>query len=583
MNKTLGIVLGIIGATLLGAVVATISTVYYFQSVQKNSVGTLQQANTQNQQPPVVEQVPEQVPAQTGTPDVQAPIQDPGVVWLPTPQRISQDLKLFRVPDSAYDGDTAIPPGTVRPRKEVLTEGIEYYKTGTDNGNDIIMATIPPEGPGSEYRAYVRKTSAGSYEYILQNSDNYDSETKQFYGSQPIDAVRVNLQTLYASIQTQKTLGYKNVILESVGNVGVFTLPKESTDKRVRVAQTPYGLLYSQTQPGEVKELTVQSFILVKPNGLEEAYQYTPQGLLHDNGVADVVWSDGKKNTDTFMVVNTSGCGGGPSLPLLSESAISSLVATGKTSKGGVVYGFSNPNNPIIQFLYKATGGTYYGGDGESHTISLKEFQDVHPVLIVKDELDRYVVYNNSTWGPAVECGKPVIYLYPEHPSTVSVSVDADITKSDPVYGNGWNVRALPDGTILNGAAKYDSLFWEGTGHGSYPPIHRGFIVAKKDVEKTLRSHLTQLGLNKKESQDFLAFWLPRMPDTPFVRLSWLTTRDMNELAPLTIAPAPDTLMRIFLDFEGLVEPTNLPLQILPSPLNRKGFTVVEWGGLLQR
>ena len=589
MNKTLGIVLGVVGAALLGAVAATIGTVYYFKTAQQSvEVPQIQQADSapqqivQNTAQLPVEQPPQELAPQTLPVLSQEQIQDPGVVWLPQPQKISKDLKLFKIPDSDYASPENLPPGVKQPKKVTYIEAT-YYKTGTDNGNDIILATIPPEGPGNDLLAYLRKTSAGSYEYILQNSENYDAEQKQFYTAMPIDAVKINTQTLYASIQTQKTLTYQGVGLTNMSGYEVRVPEKNLASKRVQVAQTPYGILTSETQEGPVKELTVQSFFLVKQNGLEEAYQYTPADVLHDNSVADVLWNNGEQNTDTYTIINTTGCGAGSYLPLLSDPEISKIIPTGKTSKGETVYGFSNPNDPVIQYLYKATNGTYYGSDGKTHTISLKEFQNIHPAFVIKDVLGRYVVYNNSTWGPAVECGKPVIYLYPQQPTQVSVRVDADITKSDPAYMRGWNVRALPNGTLFINTASYDSLFWEGTGHGAYPDIRRGSIVAKKNLEKKLREDLSRLGLNQKESNDFLAFWLSKMPTTPYTRLSWLTTSDMNTLAPLTITPAPDTLIRVFLDFEGLEKPIDMKPQLLAPSLPRNGFSVIEWGGLLKK
>ena len=44
---------------------------------------------------------------------------------------------------------------------------------------------------------------------------------------------------------------------------------------------------------------------------------------------------------------------------------------------------------------------------------------------------------------------KPVIYLYPEQETTVSVSLDyaGTLTATYPAYENGWTVTAEPDGT----------------------------------------------------------------------------------------------------------------------------------------
>lgn len=173
-----------------------------------------------------------------------------------------------------------------------------------------------------------------------------------------------------------------------------------------------------------------------------------------------------------------------------------------------------------------------------------------------------------------------MVYLYPTSPTMVSVRVDAKITKSDPAYGNGWNVLAMPSGKLFSGSGSYDSLFWEGTGK-LYPTINSGFVVSQADLTQTLTNQLHQLGLNTKESADFLDFWLPKMPTTPYVRVTWFGKNQMDQLAPLTVSPKPDTVIRIFIDFEGLNQPIAISPQRLSAPA-RRGFTVVEWGGLLR-
>ena len=51
-----------------------------------------------------------------------------------------------------------------------------------------------------------------------------------------------------------------------------------------------------------------------------------------------------------------------------------------------------------------------------------------------------------------------------------------------------------------------------------------------------------------------------------------------TDAARLTIDPAPDTLIRVFLAWKGLEEPVEVPPQGLTAP-ERTGFTAVEWGG----
>ena len=60
---------------------------------------------------------------------------------------------------------------------------------------------------------------------------------------------------------------------------------------------------------------------------------------------------------------------------------------------------------------------------------------------------------------------KPVIYLYPEQETTVSVSLDytGTLTATYPAYEDGWRVTAEPDGTLYDeNGDEYSYLFWEG-------------------------------------------------------------------------------------------------------------------------
>ena len=106
-------------------------------------------------------------------------------------------------------------------------------------------------------------------------------------------------------------------------------------------------------------------------------------------------------------------------------------------------------------------------------------------------------------------------------------------------------------------------------------------MVPKVQAELAIKSDLVKQGLTASEIKDFMEFWQPHLPNSRYVRLSWLNTEQMNQLAPLQITPKPDTLIRVFLDFAGqTTAKTNLTSQTLTS-VPRDGFTVIEWGGLL--
>lgn len=51
-----------------------------------------------------------------------------------------------------------------------------------------------------------------------------------------------------------------------------------------------------------------------------------------------------------------------------------------------------------------------------------------------------------------------------------------------------------------------------------------------------------------------------------------------TDRAKLTVSPAPDTVIRVFMTWMPLDEPVEIPPQELDAP-ERTGFTLVEWGG----
>ena len=116
---------------------------------------------------------------------------------------------------------------------------------------------------------------------------------------------------------------------------------------------------------------------------------------------------------------------------------------------------------------------------------------------------------------------KPVIYLYPEQETTVSVSLDyaGTLTATYPAYENGWTVTAEPDGTLYDeNGNEYSYLFWEGENNTDYD-FSKGFCVAGADTADFLREKLAEIGLTPREYNEFIVYWLPKMQDSTWARL----------------------------------------------------------------
>lgn len=177
---------------------------------------------------------------------------------------------------------------------------------------------------------------------------------------------------------------------------------------------------------------------------------------------------------------------------------------------------------------------------------------------------------------------KPVIYLYPEKETSVSVDLDfhGSLTYTYPYTKDGhWDVVAKPDGTLINKAdnQEYSYLFWEGVTSDFTPDFSKGFCVKGEDTTEFLRNVLSQMGLTPKEYNDFIVYWAPRMQNNPYNLISF-QTENYEQSAPLHVNPAPDSMLRVYMAYKPLTTPVSIPEQTF-TPFERNGFTVVEWGG----
>ena len=175
---------------------------------------------------------------------------------------------------------------------------------------------------------------------------------------------------------------------------------------------------------------------------------------------------------------------------------------------------------------------------------------------------------------------KPVIYLYPETPTEVSVSLtlDGELTCTYPAYGEGWNnFTARPDGTLIAPDGKeYYCLYWEGKQNTVWD-FSEGFCVKGEDTAAFLEWALAAQGLTPREANEFIIYWLPRMEQNPYNVISFQTTA-YTDTAVLDISPAPDTLLRVFMAWYPSEEAVEMEAQEFET-VERRGFTVVEWGG----
>jgi len=184
--------------------------------------------------------------------------------------------------------------------------------------------------------------------------------------------------------------------------------------------------------------------------------------------------------------------------------------------------------------------------------------------------------------GGGVEMGKPVIYLYPQKEQKVFVSPkpEGGITISEPALGNGWNVTAFPDGTIVDrSGVTWPYLFWEG--YSNIKADSEGFLVRKNDLGRFFDENLSYLGLNSKEITDFKEYWLAKLNEDKYYYISFVPQEELDRHAPILVEPKPDTVIRVFFDYRVSDAPFAYTQQVLNKGPERSGFTMIEWGGRL--
>ncbi|MCL2634596.1 MAG: hypothetical protein FWD34_08810 [Oscillospiraceae bacterium] len=177
---------------------------------------------------------------------------------------------------------------------------------------------------------------------------------------------------------------------------------------------------------------------------------------------------------------------------------------------------------------------------------------------------------------------KPVIYLYPEDVTDIKVLISfpngGHFTATYPDYGNGWNVTAYPDGTLINHADghEYSYLYWAGKGYPMWE-FNEGFVVKGKDTAKFLQEKLSYLGMIPKEYNEFIVYWLPLMQNNEYNLITFQTDL-YEESALMLVSPTPDSMLRVFMAYKPLDNYIDIPEQEL-EPFERHGFAVIEWGG----
>lgn len=126
------------------------------------------------------------------------------------------------------------------------------------------------------------------------------------------------------------------------------------------------------------------------------------------------------------------------------KAANKGRIGTVRGTSGGKGYEYE---------VYFHAGEFYFRNAKDNSLFIYESSRDVPPSSVERNASLQLGVLNfrvSNEWSPFTPACKPAIYLYPERPMELSVQIipDGYLTQSNPVYNDGWNVKAEPDGSI---------------------------------------------------------------------------------------------------------------------------------------
>ncbi len=176
---------------------------------------------------------------------------------------------------------------------------------------------------------------------------------------------------------------------------------------------------------------------------------------------------------------------------------------------------------------------------------------------------------------------KPVLYLYPEEKTEVTINFNNEdnLTTTYPKFNEEWKVTAYPNGDLYDSNNKYYyGLYWEEDSNHKVD-FSEGFYVSKDNAITFLEEKLTIIGLNEKERNEFIMYWLPILEKNEHNLVYFELTEERESFNKIEISPKPDSLLRMAIHVKKVDGPKSIKEQELVS-FERTGFTAVEWGGI---
>ena len=170
------------------------------------------------------------------------------------------------------------------------------------------------------------------------------------------------------------------------------------------------------------------------------------------------------------------------------------------------------------------------------------------------------------------------------YPSPSSVN-ESDINKKE----YEWKGTYSSDGSdncckLTMNNKKYDYVFWEGP--CVKEEAFKGEVVgiSSERFEEELDLLLEKLGLNERERNDFIVYWITKLSGRKGHKVTICDEQYDNEMALLNVTGF-DTYLRVMLKFEEIENSDELKqlkgIDSIERRVRPTGKYVVEWGAVL--
>ena len=248
-----------------------------------------------------------------------------------------------------------------------------------------------------------------------------------------------------------------------------------------------------------------------------------------------------------------------------------------------------NKDSHVVLVNTKGTVLNDFGDDSEigGYNFGIKYEDGVIFQLYKTDENNDCIefIYSKSKGSEkkSIMCGgiaKPILYLYPKKSTRVTVTFEHPefLETTYPKFINKWSVTAKSNGDLYDDDGKYYyGLYWdEAKVHNV--DFSTGFYVEDSDAIEFLEEKLEYIGLNDKERNEFITYWLPVLEKNKKSLVYFELTEEREGYNKIYINPKPDTLLRLVIHIKKVDKKTNIKKEVL-THTPRRGFTAVEWGG----